>query len=229
MFNKIQQLIEEQIQDVQAASRDLEEGFGDPLARQTRWTPARSGGTKGRSRRLVKSGSDRLTFRPTKRKVLLCALFVLIGAYVILFQPVENSEPAWSQSAVGLVFLVMGLVLGYRASTPVVVDKRLGACWTGWRAPSSAEAAQNQEGGAKLSDVRAVQVLPERLRNTEATSSYEINLVLADSSRVNLVDHSSKSVIREDAQTLGKFLDVPVWDASNFPPDQIQASLSGGA
>lgn len=228
MFNKIQQLIEEKIQDVQATSRELEEGFSDPLARQTRWTPARSGGTKGRSRRLVQSDSERLTFRPIKRNLLLCALPLLIGAYIITFQPLQNIQSTWFQATVGLVFLVMGSMLGYRLCTPIVIDKGIGACWTGWRAPASAEVARDQKGCAALGDVRAVQVIPERLRYTEATFSYEVNLVLADSSRVNLVDHSSKSVIREDAQTLGKFLDVPVWDASNFPPDRMPTSLSGG-
>lgn len=228
MFSKIQQLIEERTQDAQAAVRDMEEGFGDPLARQTQWTPVRSGGTKGWARRLVQSGSDRLTFRPTKRKLLFCAVPVLVGVYIIVFQPIQNSGPSWSQSVVGLVFLAMGLMIGYRLCTPVVVDKRLGACWTGWRAPASAEAARDQDGGAALGDVRAVQVIPERLRNTESKFSYEVNLVLADSNRINLVDHSRRSVIREDAQTLGRFLDVPVWDASSLPPGVTPASRSGG-
>lgn len=227
MLNKIQQLIEERTEAAQAAVRDMEEAFGDPLASLTDWTPARRGGTKGRSRSLVQSGSERLTFRPTVRMLLFYAVPVLAGAGLIIFQPIQDLEPTWLQSATGLVFLVMGLVFGYRASIPVVVDKHVGACWTGWRAPGSAEAARDQQSGAALTDIRAVQVIPERLRHKESLVSYEVNLVMADGSRLNLVDHSSQSVIREDAQTLGAFLDVPVWDASSFPPHDLPAVLSG--
>jgi hypothetical protein len=101
---------------------------------------------------------------------------VLAGAGIIIFQPIQDIEPAW-ESIFGLVFVVMGLGLGYRISP-------------------------------------------------EALLSYEINLVLTDGSRLNLVDHSIQSVIREDAQTLGAFLDVPVWDASSFPAHELPAALS---
>jgi hypothetical protein len=153
---------------------------------------------------------------------------VLAGAGLIILQPIQDIEPAW-ESIFGLVFVVMGLGFGYRGSTPVVVDKHLGASWTGWRAPGSAEAARDRKNAAALADVRAVQVIPERLRHTESLLSYEINLVLANGSRLNLVDHSIQSVIREDAQTLGAFLDVPVWDASSFPAHELPAAMSASA
>lgn len=50
----------------------------------------------------------------------------------------------------------------------------------------------------------------------ESSHGYEINLVLADGSRINLVHHGARSIISEDAKTLGSFLEVPVWDASGF-------------
>jgi len=57
----------------------------------------------------------------------------------------------------------------------------------------------------------------------------EVNLVLADGNRMNLVDHSNQSAIREDAQALSAFLDLPVWDASGFPPHQLSTAFSGSA
>lgn len=216
MLEKIQQAIQQRIEKVAEDAQALEEGFGDPLARETDWTPAKRGGTHGRSRRLKQSGSDRLTFQPTLRMLLFYAVPTLAGAGILIFQPMQAMEPAWLQSATGLIFLIMGLALGYRASKPVVIDKQLGLCWSGWAAPKSAEAARDRKGCAALDEVRAIQVIPERLTHKESVTSYEINLVLADASRLNLVDHSRKSVILEDAQVLGKFLDVPVWDASGF-------------
>jgi len=83
-----------------------------------------------------------------------------------------------------------------------------------------------------LDDVRAVQVIRERVTSSDSGKSYdsyEINLVEADGNRLNLVDHSNQAVIREDARALGAFLDVPVWDASGFPPQQLPAVVSASA
>ncbi|MGD9320846.1 MAG: hypothetical protein PVH99_12810, partial [Desulfobacteraceae bacterium] len=43
--------------------------------------------------------------------------------------------------------------------------------------------------------------------------SYELNLVLRDSKRTNVMDHGDYEKLREDAQTLSQFLEKPVWDA----------------
>jgi Fe2+ transport system protein B len=42
---------------------------------------------------------------------------------------------------------------------------------------------------------------------------YELNLVLKDGKRLNVMDHSRRAHIRSDAQRLGQFLKVPIWDA----------------
>ena len=44
--------------------------------------------------------------------------------------------------------------------------------------------------------------------------SYELNLVLADGSRVNVVDHGNLPRIRRDAAMLAGFLGVPLGDAA---------------
>ena len=45
---------------------------------------------------------------------------------------------------------------------------------------------------------------------------YEINLILHDSSRLNVVHHGNKKRIRRDAATLAEFLGKPLWDASGL-------------
>jgi len=177
----------------------------------------------------VQSGSHRLTFRPTVQKLLFYGVAVLAGAGIIMFQPMENTEPAWIQPVTGLAFLLMGLMFGYRASTPVVVDTQVGACWCSWRPSEPAETARNRDDCVAIADVHAIQVIPERLSHKESVLSFELNRVEADGSRLNLVDHSNQAVIREDARALGAFLDMPVWDASGFPPQQLPAAVSAGA
>jgi hypothetical protein len=43
---------------------------------------------------------------------------------------------------------------------------------------------------------------------------YELNPVLNDGSRINVVDHGNLERLRGDAITLSQFLDKPVWDAT---------------
>ena len=43
--------------------------------------------------------------------------------------------------------------------------------------------------------------------------SYELNLVLEDGSRLNVIDHGNVEAIRADAQKLAAFLGKPLWDA----------------
>jgi hypothetical protein len=50
--------------------------------------------------------------------------------------------------------------------------------------------------------------------NKNSYYSYELNLVLDDGSRINVVDHGNLDRLRSDAQTLSRFLDKPVWDAT---------------
>jgi hypothetical protein len=63
--------------------------------------------------------------------------------------------------------------------------------------------------------------------NKSSYYSYELNLVLDDGSRINVVDHGNLERLRSDAQTLSQFLGKPVWDAiQNAPVSGLQALRS---
>jgi hypothetical protein len=50
--------------------------------------------------------------------------------------------------------------------------------------------------------------------NKSSYYSYELNLVLDDGRRINVIDHGNLDRLRSDAQPLSRFLDKPVWDAA---------------
>lgn len=64
-----------------------------------------------------------------------------------------------------------------------------------------------------LSEVRAIQVLGERVPKNEYrwTHSYEVNLVFEGACRVNVIDHGHEASALELAETLASRLQVPVW------------------
>ena len=52
------------------------------------------------------------------------------------------------------------------------------------------------------------------LIHTGQNYNYELNLVLKDGERINVVDHGNLKKIQDDANTLSNFLGKPVWDAT---------------
>ena len=66
----------------------------------------------------------------------------------------------------------------------------------------------------KISDIYALQIIKERVSwNKSSYNSYEINAILKDSSRINIIDHWSFINIKKDSEELSKKLwNIQVWD-----------------
>ncbi|WP_250656959.1 hypothetical protein [Alkalimarinus coralli] len=74
-----------------------------------------------------------------------------------------------------------------------------------------------QKDAVRLADIQALQLLSERCTSSGNGSrrsyySYELNLILNDGKRINVMDHGNKAALVEDAKVISIFLDVPVWD-----------------
>ena len=69
-----------------------------------------------------------------------------------------------------------------------------------------------------LDQVCAIQLIREHVSGARGGKyySYEFNLICAGGERINVVDHGSLRVIREDAEVLANYLSIPVWDAIDF-------------
>ena len=87
--------------------------------------------------------------------------------------------------------------------------------WKGRKAPNEVLDIHALKNACKLEDIYALQLIAEYVRgNKSSYYSYEMNLVLKDGNRLNVVDHGNQTKLREDAQALATFLKVPVWDAT---------------
>ena len=70
---------------------------------------------------------------------------------------------------------------------------------------------------AKISDIYALQIIKKRVRsNRDIYDSYELNIVLKNTDRINVINHGVSYIIREDAQEIVDKLRVPVWDVSGI-------------
>ena len=196
--------------------------FGDPVAMQTEWSPAKGGGANFRTHKLVEIDPNRLEFRASIGARIFYLVFLFAGMTVLVAFSLSGSL-SWENSfsadvivpmLIGLVFAVVGGCMFYFGTAPIVFDKYKGSFWKGRKVPDETYNGNNLKYFASLADIHALQLLSEYCRgNKSSYYSYELNLVLKNGSRMNVIDHGNPAKLREDAQTLSVFLGKPVWDA----------------
>ena len=196
--------------------------LNDPVAMQTSWTPAKSGGANFQTHKLVKVNTYRLEFRASIGAKLFYLIFLLVGIGVLIgvsFVKLSSGGLSFNIDtimplAMGLIFTVIGGAMVYFGTRPIVFDKTKGAFWKGRQSPAALSMKQDRKHFAELERIHALQLIAEYVRgNKTSYYSYELNLVLGNGDRVNVIDHSNESKLREDARTLSAFLEKPVWDA----------------
>lgn len=184
----------------------------DPVAGRTQWEPLVGGGTNFRTRNLVRVSPDRVEFPAARGMKFFAAAFGLVGLGVTVLGAASQE---WVTLLLGLPFLGVGLVLLRTGTAPVVFDKRQGAFWKGRQAPNEVIRRSDLEYYTPLEAIHALQVLSEYVRGDKRSYwSYELNLVLSDGARLNVVDHGDYETLRANAEELSRFLDRPVWDAA---------------
>ena len=201
--------------------------FGDPFAQEIDWKPLGAGGASGPTRMhsIVADGPDRLLIRGDSRLQFAGYPIIAIGLVIVGFGVAALSTGFGAflvRALVGVVVAVVGYVLVDQATTPIVFDRAHDLYQRG--NPRAPKLLRTVTGYAvhRLSDVRAIQILQKVESSTSSTSRarftyyllYEVNLVLEDRSRVNVLQHGQKASIRSEAAQLAEFVGVPVWDGS---------------
>jgi len=198
--------------------------FSDPAAEKTDWTPLKPGGTNFATHRLLREG-DRLEFKISPGARIFSLVFLLAGLGLLagFAVPLALRSPLVFREQdigglVGLVFAVVGWFLHRHFNRPVVFDRRSGYFWKGKIPPDQLVSREAPKDSCPLKEIHALQVIAERVRGDKSSYwSYELNLVLKDGRRLNVVDHGSIEVIRTDAAAVADFLQIPLWDAARQP------------
>lgn len=203
---------------------DISRFLEDPVARITMWTPAAAGGANFCTRKLSEVAPSRIEFRASLGMKVFCMVFILIGVGVIAsisFALVSGEGAGLDKGTIiigvgfGLVFAIAGACLYYFTTLPVVFDKHSGHFWKGKNDPDWVRNKDSIKTWARLDQIHALQLISEYcVDQKKSYYSYELNLVLEDGKRINVVDHGGLEKIRNDANTLSHFLEKPVWDAT---------------
>ncbi len=202
--------------------------FNNPVAEKTDWTPLKPGGTNFRTHKFSKK-TGMAYFKATKGNLVFSGVFMLLGIVVPVLMMVSNIKNGSSfepvllvMNLVPLVFFFAGFFLFKHSTKPIVFNKNTGYFWKGRLKENENPAQKPLKVYCKLIDIAAVQIVSERVRSSSSSSSsrsssfrsYEINLILQDAGRLNVIDHGNKKKLLEDAQQLASYLGVPIWDGN---------------
>lgn len=196
--------------------------FNDDVALKTEWSPLKGGGTNFKTHKLVAIDYNRVEFKATIGAKLFSLIFFTVGLAVPVIFWINDIQANGGILDSGFLFIVLfGLLfmtaggwMFYSFAKPVIFDKTKGMYWKDWKAPKRYLAKVDEDDSSRISNIYSLQIIPELVRSdNKSYVSYELNLVLKDGSRMNVVDHGDPLQLLEDAQKLSDFLGVPVWDA----------------
>lgn len=208
--------------------------FKDPVAQATSWGPVVRGGVRMRNRRLRKASKTRFEFEMTQRGLIAPAFFMLLGL-IAAVSILRNFAASETRDIVIMAFFAagaigVGVMILRRELVPQVFDKEVGFYYVGEKTPYyfKGEFVGN---GCSLKEVHAIQLIqesvarPKRERRSPFFYVYELNLVLADGRRINVLDHSNRKAIQSEGKELARFLNVPCWDNTHSDSPKAFALL----
>jgi len=198
--------------------------LNDELATKIQWTPAKRGGTNICTHSLKEISPGRMEFKIRAAAVLFPGIFLVIGIVILISMTIEvlkqDTEVSYFGFPFGIVFFLIGFFILRKWMIPRVFDRNIGYYWKGKNEPDHHGDMQNMKEYCRLTDIHAIQLLREYCRSSSSNGrsnsyySYELNLVLKDGTRLNVVDHGKLSLIRADSEKLSQFLGIPVWDST---------------
>lgn len=193
------------------------------------WSPLKQGGANFKTKKLVTENPNQWRYENTGWSKLFPMIFIwmgIFGTFMFLITVIF-----FFMAIVPLIFLVIGIIWRKRSNRAIVFDFDVDAFWKGDKKfhPSTGDLSKVDD-MVNLKDIYAIQILAEtvesqrthnndgRFRNygPEYYDSYEMNLVMNDSSRINVVDHASLNSIKREADMIAGKLGIPVLLADNL-------------
>lgn len=195
--------------NVYTKSDDVEDNRS--AAYNASWKPMRGGGTNFKTRKLVKKDSNRIEFKKTLFLNIVPFLSIIpFFVWVFVFFPSGELVIQILSLLPPLAFMIFGAIVYVKTNKSIVFDKTHGYYWKRKGEPNFN--SMDDKGLVKLSEIVSLQIIQELVSGSKKSyMSYEINLILKDNSRLNVIDHGDKDSLIQDAQQLADFLEKPLW------------------
>lgn len=184
--------------------------------------PLKSGGASFKTNVLIKASSFKYVYKPSISVALFCSLFLCIGLGVLFFATYpfkinDFIDVSWTLLLVGLVFSTVSSFMFYNFYKPRVFDKQSGFYYSTYKFRLHKTKRPSEINKyIPLKSIKALQIIGEHVSSDNGSyKSFELNLVLENNTRKNVVDHGNLKSIINDAHALSEFLSVPIWHAKS--------------
>lgn len=192
---------------VKSCKKDQKISKSDDILKSISWKPIKKGGYYYKNRELIKKDKDCYMYKSTRKAyiaplmaiiimVIILSMFAIFFNLSIIFPILIGSICYYItiKNNKKVIAFDKNIMYFYKDSIDIIDDNRyVDIKFT------------------QFNNIHALQILEEYVINGEKRYfSYELNLVLKNGERINVIDHSNLIKIREEAQQLKKFLTVPV-------------------
>ena len=175
--------------------------------------PLVPGGVSFQSMHLV-FRQDSITVKATWKLHLGYMLFMTIGTGLFCFGMFSHKAPVWPAVIMGALFAsvaLIGLLTMILKKTFPLFDMVDGMFYP--------KGFTRDGSGISLKQLDHLEILKERVYNKNGSyDSYELNVVLKDGSRYNIMDHGADKLLLADAKQLAEKLSLPLINADTAQP-----------
>jgi hypothetical protein len=192
----------------------------DRIKKTVSVSPIIKGGSNFETQVLHQNSNHKISFKPSLGYGLFCSVFGL-GSFILLAIGIYKYNVYKSFGflldhwfvVIWFLFWTIGTVFLFRSFfMPIVFDKSINRYYKGFYKDKT----KNSKNNKALSSIIALQIIGEVVTDKDSSfKSFELNLVLDDSNRLNVIDHGNLKGVTADAETLSTFLNVPIWHASS--------------
>ncbi len=205
--------------DLEATTAQNSKSLEDSIKSQVSKSPLKPGGTNFRTHVLIQPSSSKFAYKPSVGAAIFSFIFLAVGLGVLFFSVYPqhgHTGPGWFLILFGLIFASVGGFMFYNFYKPIVFDKQLGVYYNTYKIKNQQSDKDSEKNYFPLQSIIALQIIGERIKSKKGSyGSYELNLVLKDGTRTNVIDHGNLQSIIDDAHELERFLNVPIWHAKS--------------
>ena len=204
---------------IETKENDLDIDFSEEsLERTVSVLPLKPGGSNFKTHVLVRN-ENKMMYKPSYGAAIFSSLFLTVGLGLLFFGIRElilsqqEHTPNLVLFLVGIVSTIVSIVLFYISYQPVGFDKGNGYYYKGFGNPQVKKNSRLFKKIA-LKDLAALQIIGESVSGSKSRyNSFELNLVLKNGTRTNVIDHGNLKSIINDTEELSSFLELPIWHA----------------
>ena len=192
----------------------------DALLEKASWEPIRATAFREHDVRLVKARPGRIEFQTALTLRFKLFGLVLAGlAGLIFFGLMSDDEPGEIFPLLICSLLALaGLVFSYAFSQPVAFDRQANSFTEPKTAMVGKWLRARCAASCALDEIHALQILNRVVEHEESEdySTYELNLILHNGERLPVTSSGRLFILRREAEELGRFLNVAVWDKAGM-------------